>query len=172
MSKVFVSYSEPDVVLATRLVGELKLRNFDLWFAPAELMASDRLDDIFMNIRNADFFIIVISARSVNSPWVNKELSVAVARQLSGYPLRILPIRIDTAELPAAISDLIAIDLREPNWVRGILEVKAALQGKYVESSSALKKFEEFINTLTVVPDKIEDFFEKMSRVVGISYSD
>src|SRR5262249_39752088 len=128
-STVFISYSELDENTARHLADDLTAAGFDVWFSPTQLSAAESLISIFREIESADWFLVALSPAAVNSPWVQKELAVALARQLSGLSPRVVPVFLHSVERPAAVADLLSVDLREANWDQGIQELIAVMRG-------------------------------------------
>src|SRR5262249_694671 len=67
----FISYSSKDQEFAERLYADLQSKNVRCWYAPEDLRIGDRFwDCIDKSIRLYDKLLVVISANSVASTWV------------------------------------------------------------------------------------------------------
>src|ERR1700739_143408 len=92
----FISYSSKNQEFATRLKNDLQGQGVRCWFAPQDLRIGDpfrqKIDDA---IRLHDKLIIVLSACSVNSPWVQKEVETAFEVERQQDRTVLFPIRID-----------------------------------------------------------------------------
>lgn len=61
------------------------------------------------------FVAAVISQNSIASAWVQKELSLAMSKEIAGRRVVVLPIVIDDCELPDSLRDKLYADFRDPN---------------------------------------------------------
>lgn len=111
--KVFVSHSSRDKGFVRLLVGDLQNAGLDVWFDEAEIGIGDsivgRINDA---IRDTNYLIVVLSANSVDSPWVQAELNAAMMRQFSNKGMLVLPIKIDQCEVPALLKDRVYADFQ------------------------------------------------------------
>jgi hypothetical protein len=92
----FLSYSSKDDEFARRLYNDLQGRNIRTWFAPEDLKIGDRFDlRIDESIRFHDKLVIILSANSVNSDWVETEVESALEREQKEGKDVLFPIAID-----------------------------------------------------------------------------
>jgi hypothetical protein len=103
--KVFVSHASEDrqrFVMA--FAQRLRENGVDAWLDQWEMKPGDSLvDKIFEEgLGNAHAVVIVLSAASVNKPWVREELNVSVVKRLQ-KGLKIIPVVIDRCEVPGAL---------------------------------------------------------------------
>lgn len=124
---VFISYSNQDRDFARRLVDALRERNADVWIDHAAIRVGDSLiERISAAISKADYLIPILSPRSIKSPWVQKELALGVTRELSDGKLRILPVLLESCEIPPSLADKAWTDFTYPvafdNSMRRLLE--------------------------------------------------
>jgi hypothetical protein len=47
----------------------------------------------------------VVSENSVKSPWVTKELNNALVQEIERRKVKVLPIKLDSSEMPTSIAD-------------------------------------------------------------------
>lgn len=61
-------------------------------------------DSLIQKIRNGidnvEYFAVILSPNSINAPWVVNELDVAMNLQISGKPIKVLPIMLKECEPP------------------------------------------------------------------------
>lgn len=103
--KAFVSHSTTDQERFVRgLATRLQTDGVDTWYAEWGLLDGDSLvQRIFAEgIGEADVFIVVLSANSVNSHWVQAELDVGVVRSIDKQ-CRLITIVIDDVLIPVAL---------------------------------------------------------------------
>jgi hypothetical protein len=104
MSKIFVSYRhvDPDQQLARQWVAALEAGGHSVFWDTKLKVGQRWADEIGQNLRDAQFFVVLVSEESMRSDMVREE--VLLAHQLSKQPERamtLLPIRIAyTGALP------------------------------------------------------------------------
>ena len=107
MAQIFLSYSTPDLEVAKRVYTALTQNGYSVWFAPRSIpvggnfaseigksIVNDSIDekDIEKNISNlnqAYAMVIVLSAASMKSPWVSREVTAAINNGMKIFALRI-----------------------------------------------------------------------------------
>jgi len=111
--KIFVSYSTKDRPFVERLVADLKGKGVDVWFDYAELQIGDSIvEGISKGLKTAAYMIIVLSKSSVESRWVQSEMSFALMESLSGKGVAILPVLIEDCDIPPLLKDRVYADFR------------------------------------------------------------
>ncbi len=92
----FLSYSSKDDELARRLYNDLQGKNIRTWFAPEDLKIGDRFRSrIDESIRIHDKLVLILSANSVASDWVETEVESALERERKEGKEVLFPIAID-----------------------------------------------------------------------------
>lgn len=94
----FISYSNEDLLFASRLYKDLRAEGVQCWFAPQDLRIGDRIRNaIDESIRLHDKLLLVLSGHSILSHWVEAEVESALAREEEqGYQV-LFPIRLDNS---------------------------------------------------------------------------
>jgi hypothetical protein len=94
----FISYSSQDDDFAQRLHADLQNQGVRCWFAPEDLKIGDkfrtRIDE---SIRIYDKLMVVLSANSIRSPWVEEEVEAAIEKEHKQNKPVLFPIRLDDA---------------------------------------------------------------------------
>src|SRR3954447_15156731 len=94
----FLSYSSKDDEFARRLYNDLQGKNIRTWFAPEELKIGDRFRSrIDESIRIHDKLVLILSANSITSDWVQTEVERALERERKEGKDILFPIAIDDA---------------------------------------------------------------------------
>ncbi len=103
----FISHSSRDVTLVKKLNSDLVDAGIKSWYAPNDLKTGDMLrPKIDRTIRLYDRLLLVLSASSIKSPWVESEVEAALdeerhrrelPEEFRGDPLVVFPIRIDNS---------------------------------------------------------------------------
>lgn len=103
--KVFISYASEDLLFAKDLATKLLAKGLEVWLAEWELLPGDSLiDKVFEEgLKNADFVIVILSAASVDKPWVRAELNVATVKRINGMT-KLIPVVLDDCTIPESLS--------------------------------------------------------------------
>ncbi|MBI3878348.1 MAG: toll/interleukin-1 receptor domain-containing protein [Verrucomicrobia bacterium] len=89
--EVFLSHSSEDRASADRLVSVLRKHGIPVWYSPANILGAQQWhDEIGSALRRCDWFLVLLSPRSIGSVWVKRELFYALQQQR--YVNRILPV--------------------------------------------------------------------------------
>jgi hypothetical protein len=82
-----------------------------------------------VSTRNADaaYLVLCCSAAGVGAPWISREWIAALARQLDGRGIKILPVRLAGGEPPALLSDMKYADLAA-DWGIGLDQLARAIR--------------------------------------------
>jgi hypothetical protein len=119
----FISYSSKDQEFAERLHADLRSKNVRCWFAPEDLKIGDRLRPSFDEaIRVHDKLMVLLSANSVSSPWVEKEVETAFEKERREKRTVLFPIRLDDAVMET--DEAWAADIRRGRHIGDFREWK------------------------------------------------
>lgn len=95
--RIFISYSHFDLAFVRWLREELTKRGYDVWFDSNSIQIGQIWrQEIVQGIEESDYFMVIISSRSIQSINVVKELSLA-----ESFGKIILPIMIEDVPIPA-----------------------------------------------------------------------
>lgn len=120
---IFISYSHQDKDFVDRLVGELKTSGISLWVDTVEIKVGDIfIDKISEGIDKMDYVGVVLSPDSVNSPWVQKELEIAMTQEIQGKKIKVLPILYRKCEIPNFLMGKLYADFTEEERYEMALE--------------------------------------------------
>src|SRR4051794_13487746 len=107
MAKVFISHRGADEREAEQLATDLKTAGhqvrLDLW----DLNVGDSVI-AWMNqgIQDSKYLILCYSSSGVLAPWISREWMSALALQLEGSNIRLLPVRLTGGSPPKILSDI------------------------------------------------------------------
>ncbi len=76
--RVFVSYNHRDAVFTQRLVDDLKLAGVDVRLDVGEVGADDFKARIHQTLASCEWFLLVLTPRSITSPWVLLEMDTVI----------------------------------------------------------------------------------------------
>lgn len=100
----FVSYSSKDEKFMERLIGDLRRAGVRCTLADHELSIGDRISVALDNLIEAhDRFLLIVSANSLHSKWVAKEIKKALQIERDQNRRILVPIRLDNTILQQAI---------------------------------------------------------------------
>ena len=116
MPSVFLSHNSKDKPFVRQLATRLSDEGVVVWLDEAVLNIGDSLiEKISEGIKGMDYVAAVISKNSVASAWVQKELSLAMTKEIAGRKVVVLPIVIDDCDLPDSLGDKLYADFRDPS---------------------------------------------------------
>lgn len=111
MSSVFICHSSTDKPFVRRLAIKLRKVGVYSWVDEAEIAIGESLvEKISEVINNVDFVGAVISEHSIESPWVQRELSLAMTREIDEKRVVVLPIKLGKCDLPPSLKDKLYAD--------------------------------------------------------------
>ncbi len=91
---VFISYNSQDQYIAEMVCHSIEKRNLKCFIAPRDIISEDWAGNLDAAISESKAFVIIVSAHSIESMEVAKEITLAT--RVSDY---IFPFRIDSTEL-------------------------------------------------------------------------
>ncbi len=99
---IFLSHTSDDKPFVRRLREDLLNHGVPrVWLDEAEILIGDSLiDKVDEGIELSRYIAVVLSEKSVEAPWVKKELDLAMNREISSGEVVVLPILYEKCELP------------------------------------------------------------------------
>ena len=92
----FISYSSNDEDFVERLYVDLQARNVPCFFASEDMKIGDKIwDRLDRSIRLHDKLLLVLSANSIGSEWVEDEVTTAFEEERRRGKTVLLPVRVD-----------------------------------------------------------------------------
>ena len=89
--EIFLSHASGDRQFASRLAGLLRKKGIPVWYSQTNLRgAQEWQKEIGKALSRCDWFVVILSPKSVKSVWVDRELSFAL-NQIH-YRNKIVPI--------------------------------------------------------------------------------
>jgi hypothetical protein len=108
---IFLSHSSKDKFFVRTLADHLRQSGIKVWLDEAEINIGDSLTEkIGEAIQGTDFVGVVLSHNSINSEWVQRELQVALQKEIKGRRVVVLPILIEQVEIPHFLKDKLYAD--------------------------------------------------------------
>lgn len=165
MKKVFLSHSNCDKEFVRKLDASFFGNNIETFLDEKDILIGDSIpESIYNGIDESTHLIYVISENSISSGWVTEELSVAKMREKDNNGFKILPVLIDSSELPTSIRHIKYANFQEwrnPDSFRDAflsvlislgIEAKTISQEElhwYANNSKKLKECIHWINKST-----------------------
>lgn len=113
--KVFLSHSWHDNPFVRLFREDLEAAGIEAWVDEVQLKLADPLPiEIANAIGGSDYVLVFLSQHSIESRWVQKEISIATALEVSGKQVNLLPVRLDSSPVPTLIVDKLYADFRNP----------------------------------------------------------
>ena len=107
----FISHSTKDKPFVRKLAADLVASGVKVWLDEQNILVGDSIPEkIAQGLAESDFFLIVVSENSVNSPWVKRELNSAIVHEIERRKVIVLPIKLDGAKMPDTINDKLYAD--------------------------------------------------------------
>lgn len=127
MANVFVSHRGADMPEAERLAKELRDRGHTVWIDSWNIKIGDSvIERINDGLSGASFLILCYSSAG-SGAWMDREWMSALARQLEGANVRLLPARLTGGSPPPILADVKSADLAA-DWQLGMDEICSALR--------------------------------------------
>jgi hypothetical protein len=99
--QIFICHASSDKAHARRLAHALSGQGFRVWIDEAEIKPGDSLiEKIESGIFTSRNLVVLLTANSVSSRWCKEELRMALALQIRGERIRVLPALFEDCEIP------------------------------------------------------------------------
>lgn len=112
----FISYSSADKEFAQKLYNDLQSNSVRCWFAPEDMGIGNKiLDTVDEAIRLRDKVVLILSTSSINSGWVEDEVTKAFSEERKREQTMLVPIYIDKAVMET--QEAWAVKLRDSRHI-------------------------------------------------------
>jgi hypothetical protein len=109
--RVFISHSFEDSAMAARIQKCLDENGIPVWSQINNVKSGEELfSEIEKAIQTSEFMIVLLSANSTKSKWLNTELNLAIFKNIT-----VIPILINDCEIPQVLKNYEIIDIRDNN---------------------------------------------------------
>lgn len=128
---VFLCHSSSDNGFARRLAVGLAGSGCRVWFDEAEIRVGDSLlAKMEHGILGAKYLIACLSRASVQSRWCQEELRMALARQIGGHEVTVLPVLLESCGMPGFLQEKKYADFSKPGpyeFEKALAELRGAI---------------------------------------------
>lgn len=120
---IFLSHTGVDKPFVRRLRKDLLARGVErVWLDEAEIDIGDSLiAKIEEGIKLSRYIAVVLSNKSINAPWVKKELDVAMNREIASGEVVVLPLLYEECQLPEFLKGKLYADFSNPEDYEEVL---------------------------------------------------
>lgn len=120
---IFLSHTGSDKPFVRRLRDDLLGHGVPrAWVDEAEIEIGDSLiEKIDEGMKVCRFIGVVLSAKSIEAPWVKKELDIAMNREIAGGEVVVLPLLYEKCDLPEFLKGKLYADFTDPNTYEEVL---------------------------------------------------
>jgi internalin A len=116
---IFISYSHSDKIFVNKIAGNLLREGCVVWWDFDKLKGGQNWQkEIEKAIFQCQFFLVVLSAESVNAEWVANETSYAIQKEKPIIPLYLKP-----CEIPLTLINKQYIDFEKQNFDTAYLQL-------------------------------------------------
>ncbi len=128
MANVFISHRGNDIREAERLAAEIQRAGHQVWLDEWNIGIGDSIvERINEGLEGATYVVLCYSSAGIMSPWMGREWMSALAQQLNGMGIKLLPILLTGGSPPAILADLKYADLVQ-NWSEGVAELLRSIR--------------------------------------------
>ncbi len=128
MANVFISHRRADAVLAEKLAKEIVDAGHKVWLDDWNIQLGDSIVGRMQEgLEGSTYLVLCYSRAGVLAPWISREWMSALARQMNGSSVKLLPVILTGGTPPAILSDIQYADLTV-NWDAGIKSLLRAIR--------------------------------------------
>jgi TIR domain len=128
MANVFISHRRADSEPAEKLAEAIRVAGHTVWLDDWEIGIGDSIiGSMQKGLSGATYLVLCYSSIGVMAPWISREWFSALARQLDGHNVKVLPVVLTGGEPPAILADIRYADL-VADWNKGVKELLAAIR--------------------------------------------
>lgn len=125
----FLSHSSSDKPFIRQLAADLTANGISVWLDEQRIRVGDSIPEkIAQGLAESDYFLIGMSERSKESPWVQKELNNALMTEMQRRNVHILPLKLDDSPMPQIIAEKKYADFSK-SYKAGLDDLLTALKG-------------------------------------------
>jgi hypothetical protein len=128
MANIFISHRGNDAQQAERLAIEIRNAGHKVWIDTWEINLGDSIvERINEGLEGATYLVLCYSSAGVNAPWMSREWMSALARQLDGYQVKLLPVVLTGGNPPPILADVKYANL-VTDWQQGVAQLLHAIR--------------------------------------------
>jgi hypothetical protein len=161
LGRIFISYSSKDKAFVRKLTKRIESQGYIVWLDEKELIAGDYLPKkIGEAIEKSRVSIVIVSNNSLESGWVQHEISNALDHMIKGK-MRLIPILTQDVKLPPELGGLVFADFRE-SFHHGLKQVLNALD--HETSKYDLRRITKEPTFSELIEDILKETFDSIGN--------
>lgn len=114
--EIFLSHSSGDRAFAVKFHAVLVRHGLRVWYAPKKILpAEEWQDSIGEALQRCDWFVVLVTPRSLQSMWVDREVKFVLGEQR--FERRILPVLLEPCDYKRkwwVLGSMQHVDFRDP----------------------------------------------------------
>lgn len=120
---IFLSHTAADKPFVRQLRTDLMARGVEhVWVDEAEIEIGDSLTKkISEGMERSRYIAVVLSKKSIAAPWVEKELDIAMNREITEKEVVVLPLMYEACKLPKFLEGKMYADFTDPSLYQDML---------------------------------------------------
>lgn len=117
---VFISHSSRDKEVAIRLASEFRDRGLDIWIDHERIEFGESIPNaIEKGLTQSQCLVVIVSQAFRESKWCRAEYEPLLVKEIEQSLILVIPILIESCEMPTLLSQKLFADLREQSeWSR------------------------------------------------------
>jgi hypothetical protein len=128
MAHVFISHRRADASQAEKLANDIRGAGHEVWLDDWEINIGDSIVGRMQGgLEASAYLVLCYSAIGVMAPWISREWMSALARQMNGSNVKILPVILTGGGPPAILGDIQYADL-VADWDAGVKSLLRAIR--------------------------------------------
>ena len=140
--ELFLSYARADAEKVEPIYSKLRESGYAPWMDTKNILPGERWETkINQAIKKSDFFMAFLSGNSVDRRGVlRKEVRLALGKwqEMLEEDIYLIPIRIESCEIPEELEGFQVLDLFAPDWWdRLVLAIKAGMEKRTPETKGS-----------------------------------
>jgi len=128
VANVFISHRRTDQLEAEKLATEIRNAGHTVWLDDWNIGLGDSIvGRMNEGLEAADYVVLCYSSSGVDSEWISREWMSALAQQLNGAGIKLIPALLTGGGPPAILADIYYADLIK-DWSGGVAMILKALK--------------------------------------------
>jgi TIR domain len=128
MANVFISHRKKDDAPAEKLAAAIRAAGHQVWFDEWEIGIGDSVvEKMNEGLEGSAYLILGYSDVGVGTPWISREWYSALARQMNGVGVKILPAVLTGGGSSAILADIKYANLTK-DWDDGVRQLLKAIR--------------------------------------------
>jgi hypothetical protein len=176
---IFLSHNVRDKSFVRDLARDLENHGVKYWLDEAEIKVGDSLiEKIRSGLDEVEYVAVILSPNSSASPWVQREMDVAMTQEINGKKVKVLPIMYQKCELPGFLLGKLYADFTEAakyedSFERLVKSIGVVFNKKALESNITSSSLGKALDKAAIINLRIFSHpFHRPFQYIGLSIAD